>query len=80
MIRRPPEGRYGMKIKGFFHGLGTDFVFPEKQGDPCTDVTGPSPEGIREPGTFSYSRVLVAGRLPFLSHMSPSCFMKPITS
>jgi len=35
--------------KGVLSGAGKRPVFPEKQGDPFTDVAGPSPESIRDP-------------------------------
>jgi hypothetical protein len=47
--------------KGVPSGAGKRPVFPEKQGDPFTDITGPSPKGIRDPGS---SRRCHGGTVP----------------
>jgi len=49
--RRSPDDRYGLEIKEFLQGPDNDLFFLKNKGDPFTDVTGPSPESIRDPGS-----------------------------
>lgn len=68
LSRAPAHSRRPLwpENKGSSLGAEKRPFFPEKQGDPFTDVAGPSPKSIRDPGS---SRRCLRGPVP--AHILP---------